>query len=214
MHWKSPVVVEMNHRGAAAVKRGSIETVIRLEDAEQQAASLLNQQIWCWGQDILSSKGDLLVQHGFLRTEKPAGSNFASLYRLELSPESRVILRGFGVFFGDNRWGGVFLRRFVFKPQLTPSSDCSRPPWSVEDLPPLVSPREDRVRDCQHLLLELIDWIHQYESWIAEQAGLDYRAETLLPWSEKNDSVPPEQMADAWQMLGAAVSDHPEYFIP
>lgn len=204
----------MNHRGAAAVKRGSLETVIRLEDAEQQAASLLNQQIWCWGQDILSSKGNLLVRHGFQRTEKPAGSNFASLYRLELPPESRVILRGFGVFFGDNRWGGVFLRRFDFKPQLTPSSDFSRPPWSVEDLPPLVSPREDRVRDCQHLLLELINWIHQYESWIAEQVGLDYRAETLLPWSEKNDSVPPEQMADAWRMLGAAVSDHPEYFIP
>ena len=204
----------MNHRGAAAVKRGSIETVIRLEDAEQQAASLLNQQIWCWGQDILSSKGNLLVRHGFQRTEKPAGSNFASLYRLELPPESRVILRGFGVFFGDNRWGGVFLRRFDFKPQLTPSSDFSRPPWSVEDLPPLVSPREDRVRDCQHLLLELTDWIHQYESWIAEKVGLDYRAETLLPWSEKNDSVPPEQMADAWRMLGAAVSDHPEHFIP
>ena len=204
----------MNHRGAAAVKRGSLETVIRLEDAEQQAAGLLNQQIWCWGQDILSSKGNLLVRHGFQRTEKPAGTNFASLYRLDLSPQSRVILRGFGVFFGDNRWGGVFLRRFSFKPQLTPSSDFSRPAWSTEELPPLISPPADRALDCQHLLLELINWIYQYECWVVEQVGLDYRAETLLTWSEKNDTVPPEQMAHSWQILGVAISDHPEYFIP
>ena len=87
---------------------------------------------------------------GVTRTEKPAGTNFASLYRLDLSPQSRVILRGFGVFFGDNRWGGVFLRRFSFNPQLTPSSDFSRPAWSTEELPPLISPPADRALDCQH----------------------------------------------------------------
>ena len=196
------------------MKRGSDGTAVGLPDSAQQAASLLNQQIWCWGRDIEGSEGNLLVQHGFQRIEKPTGSSAASLYRLDLSPTSRVILRGFGLFCGDDRWGGVFLRRFDFKPQFTPAADLSRPPWLVADLPPLVSPRAGQVPCCQRLLLTLIDWVHQYEVWIAERAGIDYRAETLLDWNGKDGSVPPEQMTYAWRMLGAAVADHPEHFIP
>ena len=195
------------------MKRGSDGRAVGLLDSAQQAASLLGQQIWCWGRDIEGPAGNLLVQYGFQRIEKPAGSNAASLYRLDLSPTSRVILRGFGLFRGDNRWGGVFLRRFDFKPQFTSQADLSRAPWLVADLPPLVSPRGDQVPCCQRLLLTLIDWVHQYEVWIVEHAGIDSRAETLLDWSGKDASVPPEKMACAWRMLGAAVADHPEHFI-
>ena len=183
-------------------------------NSRQQAASLLNQQIWCWGRDIECSDGNLLVRHGLQRVERPAGSDAASLYRLDLSPSLRVILRGFGVFCGDDRWGGVFLRRFDFAPQLAPEPDLSRPPWSVQDLPPLVSPRADQVPCCQRLLLTLIDWIRQYEVWIAKQVGIAYRTETLLDWNTKHGTVvPAEEISFAWRMLGVAVSDHPEHFI-
>ena len=180
----------------------------------QQAANLLNQQIWCWGRDIECSSGNWLVQYGLERVEKPAVSKAASLYRLDLSPTSRVILRGFGVFYGDDRWGGLFLRRFDFAPQLTPEPDLSRTPWSVEDLPPLVLPSANQVTCCQHLLLKVIEWIRQYEVWIAEQVGIAYRSETMLDWNAKHGTVvPAEQIAVAWRMLGVAVSDHPDRFI-
>lgn len=181
--------------------------------AERQAAHLLNQQIWCWGCDIDSPEGNLLLRHGFQRLGKPPGSNAASVYRLDLSPTTRIVLRGFGVFCGDDRWGGLFLRRFDFKPQLTPDSDLSQPPWLAQDLPPLTSPRTNQVPRCQQLLLIMIDWIHQYEVWVAENLGDSYRAETLHEWKEKNKAVPAERMPDAWRMLGKTVTDHPEILI-
>ena len=196
------------------MKRWAIEPAAGLPKSVQQAAGLLNQQIWCWGRDIEYADGNWLVRHGFQRVEKPADSNAASLYRLDLSPTSRLILRGFGVFYGDDRWGGVFLRRFDFAPQLTPEPDLSRPPWSAEDLPPLLSPRADQVTCCQRLLLALIDWIRQYEVWITERVGIAYRSETLLAWNAKHGTVvPADKIAVAWQKLGVAVSDHPERYI-
>ena len=180
----------------------------------QRASSLLNQQIWCWGRDIECVDGNLLVQHGFQRINKPASSDAASLYRLELSPTARIILRGFGVYCGDERWGGLFLRRFKFIPQLTPEPDLVRPAWSVEDLPLLELPRADQLECCQRLLLMLIDWIREYEVWIAERVGIAYRQDTLLDWQPQNDTVVPgEEMAVAWRMLSEEVTDNPEQFI-
>ena len=195
------------------MNRWSNNTEVGMPNTTRQAACLLNQQIWCWGRDVEYSGGNLLLRHGFQRIEKPVGSNAASLYRLELSPTSRVILRGFGVFCGDDRWGGLFLRRFGFVPQLTTETELSRPLWSAEDLPPLASPHADQVPYCRWLLLTLIDWIRDYEDWIVEREGIAYRAATLLDWNAKNGTVLPEGMASAWRMLAAAVSDCPEKFI-
>ena len=180
----------------------------------QQATNLLNQQLWCWGRDIEAAKGNLLVRYGFQRIEKPRGSSASSIYRLESSPTSRVILRGFGVFFGDDRWGGLFLPRFEFTPQLSPEPDLARPAWSPEDLPPLALPRADQLTHCQTLLLALIDWIHHYELWIAEHAGIQYRSRTLTTWKTNHESVvPAEETAMAWELLGVAIEERPEHFI-
>ena len=201
---------------AAAVKRWTGDgTPVGLPKTVQQAASLLDQQIWCWGRDIECSGGNLLVRHGFQRVENPTGRNASSLYRLDLSETARVILRGFGVFYGDDHQGGVFLRRFDFAPQLTPQPDLPRPAWSLQDLPPLASPRADQVPSCRWLLLTLIDWIRQYEVWIAERVGVAYRAETLLECNAKHGTVvAAEEVPSAWRMLGVAVSDHSDRFIP
>ena len=197
------------------MKRWTGDTTVGLPTSAEQAATLLNQQIWCWGRDIECSRDNWLVKHGFERVEKPAGSDAASLYRLDLSAKTRVILRGFGVFCGDDRWGGLFLQRFGFAPQLTPEPDLPRTPWFAEDLPPLVVPRPDQVPRCQRLLLTLIDWVRQYEVWIAERVGVAYRSETLLDWKKKKGVVvPAEELPFAWRMLGVAVSDHPDRFIP
>ena len=182
-------------------------------DSSQKAAKLLNQQIWCWGRDIECASGNWLVEYGFERTEKPAGSKAASLYRLELAPNSRIVLRGFGIFCGDDRWGGMFLPRFEFDPMFTPAADLLQPAWSTDHLPPLFKPQQSERSCCIWLLLMLIDWICDYETWIANQVGLEYRAETLREWQVKQEPVPAEQMCAAWRMLSVAVSDHPQRFV-
>ena len=181
----------------------------------QQAAWLLNQQIWCWGRDIEFAEQNLLIQYGFQRIEKPAGSRAASIYRLKLSPTKRVVLRGFGIFLGDDRLGGVFLRRFDFAPKLTFDSDLSRPAWSTDDLPQLQQALSnlDFTR-CQQLLLALTDWIRAYEVWIIKNVGIAYRQSTLRDWNPKGERVvPAEEMAVAWRGLGTAIADDPWRFI-
>ena len=197
----------------AHAERDAREGIVGLPETLQQAADLLNQQLWCWGQDIEAS-GNLLVCHGFRRIEKPPGASAASIYRLELSPTSRVILRGFGIFFGHDPSGGVFLPRFEFAPLFSPEADLSRPAWKSQDLPPLTSPSGYELACCQSLLLTLTDWIRRYEIWIAEHVGIDYRNRTLAPWKANHDSVvPAEEMAVAWRVLGLAISEQPERFI-
>ena len=172
-----------------------------------RAADLFNQQLWCWSRDIDCPGGNLLVRYGFQRIQKPRGSSDPSLYRLDISPSARVILRGFGVFYGDDRWGGLFLRRCGFSPRMTPAADLPRPLWSDEDLPRLTDPLDDDLPRCRRLLLELIDWIRQYEVWILETKGVDYRRATLLPWLTKKKSVTPAaEMARAWRSLGVAIA--------
>ncbi|MBL6705496.1 MAG: hypothetical protein ISQ06_05255 [Planctomycetaceae bacterium] len=195
--------------------RKTRESAIELPELSlHRAVSLLNQQLWCWGRDIEAAGGNLLVHHGFQRIEKPAGSSSSSVYRLDITTTSRVILRGFGVFFGDDRWGGLFLPRFEFTPQFTVEPDLSRPAWGSEDLPPLAPPREDQIPCCQSLLLALIDWIRRYEVWIAEHKGVSYRNRTLTMWKAKHGwVVAGSEIVSAWRTLGQAVAKQPGQFI-
>ncbi len=178
-----------------------------------QAANLLNQQIWCWGRDIDHADGNLLVRFGFQRIEKPGGSEAASIYRLELSATARIVLRGFGVFCGADDLGGLFVRRYGFQPQRTPEADLFEPVWSAQDLPPLAKSHPDG--SSKKLLLTLVDWVRQYEIWIADSVGLAYRHESLVPWDTKHGTViPAGSMATAWGTLGADVAEHPEDYLP
>ena len=180
----------------------------------EQAAVLMNQQLWCWGRDIECADGNLLVRFGFQRLDKPEGSDSASVYRLDLSPNARVVLRGFGVFFGDDRWGGMFVPRFDFKPQFTLEAGSERTCLVVGRFTSACVTRRDQLAEGQRLLLSLVDWIRSYEVWIAEVLGIDYRSESLVPWAKKHGEITPaEEMATAWRLLGVAVADNAGSFL-
>ena len=81
-------------------------------DFIDHARTLLSQEIWCWGRDIIRTEGNWLQQIGFQRIQPPEGhSECSSVYSLDLPEQKVVILRGFGVFYGDIRFGGIFLPR-------------------------------------------------------------------------------------------------------
>jgi hypothetical protein len=143
----------------------------------------MNQQSWCWGYDVGGEAANLLLEYGFSRTPPPVGlEKCSSVYRLDVSATRRVILRGFGVFYGNERWGGLFLPRFKWEPRLTPYADLSRPPWQESDLPPCRRPAADDRKNWGFLLDELLEWIVTYECWIIRRRGVAYRHRAIAAW--------------------------------
>ena len=133
-------------------------------------AELLNQQFWCFGKDIEYAGGNLLIRYGMTRQPPPKGRECSSLYQAEVSSKRRLVLRGFGAFYGGDDWGGLFLSREAI-PQLTSESHLRDPAWTISDLPPMREPeQEDRAR-LRWLLLELIDWFRTDEVWVTETVG-------------------------------------------
>ncbi|QDU00008.1 hypothetical protein [Gimesia aquarii] len=182
----------------------------------KHAVGLLSQQVWCWGRDVLRAEGNWLLEVGFTRIEPPAHrKKCSSVYTLDLPQDRRVVLRGFGVFFGDSQRGGVFLPRFKFRPKFTTDARLECPPWSSEDLPKLSVPTESQRNCCVSLTLDLIDWIRTYESNIIELLGIEYRRSTLAEWDNvKQPIIPVEEMARAWQLLGVEISEDFQKLIP
>lgn len=178
------------------------------KDIRDFAAGLLSQQIWCWGQDISRPAGNWLRQLGFKRTRPPKNhEDCASMHRLELPPNRRIILRGFGIFWGDDRRGGIFLQRYGFSPKFTDQSRLVTDPWSCEALPPLRTPeRELEVTNSRLMLLSLIDWIVEYEMRVRQELGNKYRAGTLRRWNDDERFFLPEtSMMSAWQQLSLLI---------
>lgn len=178
------------------------------------AANLFSQQIWCWGRDIMGPQGNLLLRFGFTRTPPPQNNGGTSIYHQSVSPGARIILRGFGVFYGDDRHGGLFVRRDGFSPRMTPGPDLSFLPWRIDQLPPLAIPVEDDLPRCRRLLLDLIDWIGAYELRVSQELDSGYRHRTLVPWQQgKALVVAAEEMGLAWQHLGRVVASNCELLV-
>ena len=172
------------------------------------AVGLLSQQAWCWGRDVLRTEGNWLLEIGFKRIVPPADrKDCSSVYALELPGQRCVVLRGFGVFYGDGQRGGVFLPRYEFAPRYTTSSTLECPPWSDEDLPNLIPPTELQRNDCASLVLDLMDWIRGYELSVVEHLGIEYRRRALVYWNNgKRPFIEAERIASAWRELSFLVA--------
>lgn len=192
------------------------ESPISEREFLKQGVSLLSQQVWCWGRDILRPEGNWLLEIGFDRLAAPADrENCSSVYTLQLPQGRRVVLRGFGVFYGDDRLGGVFLPRYEFRPQYTPVAVLECPPWTNQELPKLSAPNCSQRDACVALVSGLIAWIADYEQTIVERLGVEYRRSTLADWKNGNRPIlPAEVMADAWRSLGEAIAENPQALIP
>lgn len=174
---------------------------------------MMSQQLWCWGQDILRSEGNWLVEIGFDRTEAldNQDSGPGSVYTLNLPFTRCVVLRGFGVFYGNCKLGGIYVPRYDFEPLYTEQSSLNRPLWSDADLPCLNVPTELTEEKCISLTLELIDWIQDYERRITECLGLDYRRRTLTKWDNgKRRCVSADEMIPTWQDLSRQIAANPQ----
>ncbi len=199
-----------------------MSTALRVNDHEcvegellRQAVNLLSQQVWCWGRDILRPEGNWLLEIGFDRIEPPVDrKDCPSMYTLAMPRKQCVVLRGFGVFYGDGQRGGVFLPRYEFQPRYTVQATLDCPPWSRADLPKLNPPTASQQKACATLTLDLINWIWRYETNIVERLGIEYRQSTLLKWDDgTRPFVPAGNIASAWRELSVQLTSNFNAFL-
>ena len=187
-----------------AVKKFSSEKILI-----SRASRLLSQQVWCWGRDIERSEGNWLMEIGFDRIEPEFKCDHCdSIYTLELPSGKRVMLRAFGVFYGNDQKEGIYLPRYDFLPKYSRRLNIKNPPWEKKDLPKLNYPNNLEVSNCIFLVSELVNWIRTYEENVVNILGLDYRKSTLLEWIKiKELVIPAEDMVSEWKFLETQISE-------
>ena len=174
-----------------------------------RASRLLSQQVWCWGRDIERSEGNWLMEIGFDRIEPEFKCDHCdSIYTLELPSGKRVMLRAFGVFYGNDQKEGIYLPRYDFLPKYSRRLNIKNPPWEKKDLPKLIYPNNLEVSNCIFLVSELVNWIRTYEENVVNILGLDYRKSTLLEWIKiRGLVIPAEDMISEWKFLETQISE-------
>lgn len=165
---------------------------------------LLDQQMWCWGRDIRCEAGNLLLAYGFER-QRSAEDRQVSSYTLNVAPDGQLILWGGGLFYGDPRLGGLFLKRYEFRPKFTPLTRLAAVEGQAVTMPPARLPQSPDEAAClSRLLLEALACLSCYEAWVIAVKGINYRQQTLAEWHRKA-VTPPDGGAAAWQTLAATL---------
>ncbi len=157
---------------------------------------LLNHQFWCFGRDVKCPAGNLLLECGFLR-QPPPRSDWFSAYTRQW-PDRRLLLRGFGLFYGDDRLGGLLLKRSSGRVFLTLKPRLARVPWQVAQLPPHHQPTSEAdQRRARALFLAVAQWMLDYEDFVTQRCGDDYRPGSLQEWNQA--TLTAEQLCDGWR---------------
>ncbi len=161
---------------------------------------LLHHQCWFFGRNIWHSKGNLLIRYGFERcgaAENQAGSN---CYRLRNEEAVEINLWGWGIFYGDLQAGGVFIKRYDFRPRLFAVGKLNLPIFKSEQLPPSRLPREAvQIKTARYLTIEFVNWILRYEDWIEKTCGKSWRRKCLREWDKS--AFPARRIKANWQNL-------------
>ncbi len=170
-----------------------------LVDVNTIGKQLLHQQLYVIGRDIVSKHGNLLCEYGCIKSPSPV-HGIPSTYTTKLSRCSRLALRGFGVFIGDDTLGGIFVHRYTFEPRWMPSSYLEPIPWVPNDMPRTRRSRSRREKECASSLLKLmVAWFIDYENWIVARRGIRFRIGQLAHFPVKVEQKIFWNMAMAWQ---------------
>jgi hypothetical protein len=149
----------------------------------REGSLLLDQQCWCWGQDIRHESDNLLLERGFIR-ERSTTDKDLSRYA---SPPAT--LWAFGLFYD-----GLWLLRKDFKIRLAPSETLPDI-WTVREAELHYPATEDEGERLREKLRAACLWIAEYE----ENIPLKWRAETLRRWDKKG--IPAKEQATRWRSL-------------
>lgn len=168
-------------------------------DTHRRAVALLDQQFWCWGQDVMRAAGNVLLELGMCRY-RPVNGEGSTVYTGRVAKEGVVWLWGFGILYWQPNLGGVFLRRYRFDPVFV-EQPLQHPIHTLDKIKQFTRSTASRQQsNAGSLMRAVIQWIAGYEHWIAENFGTTYRAATLAS-RNKLPAVPPQDLARTWERL-------------
>jgi hypothetical protein len=168
-------------------------------ELRRRAIALLDQQLWCWGRDVVRPEGNILLSLGMSRHRSTAPEALCTAYTGRVVGGGVVWLWGFGLVYCLPNQGGVFLRRYGFDPVLV--REPWRPVHQPDQLGPFTRPTSVQQRaTAAELVRAAALWIAGYEHWIAETFGTAYREATLATRNVP-PAVPAKEMASAWENL-------------
>lgn len=162
----------------------------------------MNDQCWCWGQDVLYSRGNLLIRYGLERIAVQGPGGRTAGYTCSTDDGGGVWLRGSGALYSPGRGGGVLLGRFDTRPRVATGDDPPSERWIEKGVEafPLAETSEEGLAEARLLVPEVCDWIAGYELWIAETVGVAHREECLERWPKR--ATPAGEFAQRWSALG------------
>ena len=171
----------------------SVPTALRNE-----VSLLLDQQLWLFGCDVRNQSGNILLAIGFERIRPPEGWKAATQYHRYLPDGSCLKLWGFGFWISSDSLMGVFVRRGDFSPRLCRLTESI---WRPEDLPPMSLPNSaQEISQAWRSLSCVFEWFADYEQFILQKYGLNYRRDCLRQWV-KNPYTTAELISNHWQKL-------------
>jgi hypothetical protein len=181
---------------------------------------LFDQQMWCWGRDVIRAEGNLLSAFGFVRYRPVLEDRSAQQHCIEGDPRQKVSgsgyvkveedggwvgLWGWGMVYGNERDGGMFLRRFGFDPLWLDITALPDNLHSPDDLYLFRNDRDDCAESKLYRLFPAaLRWIAAYEEWVRQTAGLAYREACVEQWFK--EKFPAQDMIAAWKLLAARLS--------
>ncbi len=164
------------------------------------AGELLHQQLYVLGRDIESKHGNLLVHYGAKKTCAPNGCA-VSLYTFRLAGGSQLALRGFGVFIGSGRLGGLFMHRYQVEPRWMPRAVFEPIVWLPKQMPPTRRVRKAESKVAMELVHHVFSFFWCYENWIREQFGKHYRIGQLVAFQRIENNAVHWDTLRAWENL-------------
>ncbi len=170
------------------------------ERLDARGELLMHHQCWFFGRDILHPEGNLLIQYGFERLGAKNPKNGTNRYRLVVKDSFEVDLWGFGMFYGRANIGGVFIKRYDFRPRFFKGDRLGSQIFKCEHLPLNCLPRNEfEAAMSKTLTIAAIDWILGYEQWIEQTCGKIWRRQCLSEWP--NSSFPARKIKSNWTSL-------------
>lgn len=168
----------------------------------ETAGALMNDQCWCWGQDVIYPGGNLLVRYGLERIagQGPGGRSVG--YTRPINGRGGIWLRGAGVFYSRGSGAGIVLGRYDVRPRVIACDTAPLEQWSEQGLGafPLAEASEQGIEAASLLVPEACAWIGDYERWIVETVGVEHREQCLDRWPKRQ--TPPGEFALRWHALG------------
>lgn len=173
----------------------------------QRTSRFLDQQFWCFGQDILQPPRNALVEMGFTRHASPRQRKEGSCYVVTTRMGVTIALWGFGVFYADRTVGkAMLLTRDDIRPKVVDQLQTPLGVWDPQDLPHREA-RESEIAVVSSLMSDLLHWFAKYESWITTHREHSHRERSLREW--KRVAVPASETADSWRSIAEEFRQYP-----